>query len=68
MCERDSSVAVQTLEEEVNALEKIDEFVVACYNILHSLMVGRHPTAQQIHTKTTYCEKNADSSKYGFSR
>jgi hypothetical protein len=33
VCQRDPNVDIQTLEEEVNALEKTDDRIVACCNI-----------------------------------
>ena len=65
---RDLSVAVQTLEEEMNALEEVDQCVVTRYSILHGLRIGHYMNAQQWIRKETHPEQNADTRKGRFGR
>jgi hypothetical protein len=54
------------LEEEMNALEEVDQCIVTRYNILHDLRTERHMDARQWTRKQTHPEKNADAGKDRF--
>jgi len=54
---------VQTLEEEVNTFEEVQDLVVACRNIPHRLTIRYRTDANQGTWKETHPEENTDASE-----